>query len=101
MGTGWRHFCGGCWVGGYRVSFARRGVSDSSCRFSWGSFDFLGGVGDAGSGIFYALAGVLEKSGADVSRAAGDYGTRFIAAAGVANFLCAADAYEIAGGRKE
>lgn len=62
---------------------------------------FLGGVGDAGSGIFYALAGVLEKTGADVSRAAGDYGTRFIAAAGVANFLCAADAYEIASGRKE
>ncbi len=62
---------------------------------------FLGGIGDAGSGIFYALAGVLEKTGADVSRAAGDYGTRFIAAAGVANFLSAADAYEIAAGRKE
>ena len=62
---------------------------------------FLGGIGDAGSGIFYALAGVLEKTGADVSRAAGDYGTRFIAAAGVANFLCAAVAYEIAGERKE
>ncbi len=63
--------------------------------------NFLGGIGDAGSGIFYLLAGVLEKAGADVSRAAGDYGTRFIAAAGVANFLCAADAYEIAGERKE
>jgi hypothetical protein len=62
---------------------------------------FLGGIGDAGSGIFYALSSVLEKTGADVSRAAGDYGTRFIAAAGVANFLCAADAYEIASGRKE
>jgi hypothetical protein len=62
---------------------------------------FLGGIGDAGSGIFYLLAGVLEKAGADVSRAAGDYGTRFIAAAGVANILCAADAYEIAGERKE
>jgi len=62
---------------------------------------FLGGIGDAGSGVFYALAGILERAGADVSRAAGDYGTRFIAAAGVANFLCAADAYEIASGRKE
>lgn len=61
---------------------------------------FLGGIGDAGSGIFYALARVLEKAGADVSRAAGDYGTRFIAAAGVVNFLCAADAFEIASGRK-
>lgn len=61
---------------------------------------FLGGVGDAGSGIFYALARVLEKAGADVSRAAGDYGTRFIAAAGVVNLLCAADAFEIASGKK-
>jgi hypothetical protein len=62
--------------------------------------NFLGGVGDAGSGIFYALASILEKAGSDVSRAAGDYGTRFIAAAGVANYLCIADAFEIASGRK-
>ena len=62
---------------------------------------FLGGIGDAGSGIFYALARVLEKAGSDVSRAAGDYGTRFIAAAGVANFLSVADAFEIASGRKQ
>jgi hypothetical protein len=62
---------------------------------------FLGGIGDAGSGILYALSRVFEKAGPDVSRAAGDYGTRFIAAAGVANFLCAADAYEIASGSKE
>jgi len=61
---------------------------------------FLGGVGDAGSGIFYALARFIEKSGADVSRAAGDYGTRFIAAAGVANYLSVADAFEIASGKK-
>jgi hypothetical protein len=61
---------------------------------------FLGGIGDAGSGIFYALAQFLEKAGSDVSRAVGDYGTRFIAAAGVANYLCVADAFELASGRK-
>lgn len=62
---------------------------------------FLGGLGDAGSGIFYFLSRVLESAGADISRAAGDYGTRFIAAAGVANYLCVVDAWEIAIGRKE
>jgi len=61
---------------------------------------FLGGLGDAGAGIFYSLSRVLESTGADVSRAAGDYGTRFLAAAGVANFLCVMDACEIALGRK-
>jgi hypothetical protein len=62
---------------------------------------FLGGIGDVGSGVFYFLARTLESSGADVSRAAGDYGTRFLAAAGVANFLCIVDACEIAVGRKQ
>ena len=61
---------------------------------------FLGAVGDAGTGIFYFLAHVFERSGPDISRAAGDYGTRLFAAAGVANFLCIIDACEIAIGRK-
>jgi hypothetical protein len=62
---------------------------------------FLGSLGDAGSGVFYWVVRSLEKAGPDVSRAIGDYGTRFIAAAGVANYLCVADALEIALGRKE
>jgi len=61
---------------------------------------FLGGIGDAGSGVFHFLARFLESEGSDVSRAAGDYGTRLIAAAGVANYLCIVDACEIAEGRK-
>jgi len=62
---------------------------------------FLGSLGDAGSGVFYWVVRWLEKAGPDVSRATGDYGTRFIAAAGVANYLCVADALEIALRRKE
>ena len=61
---------------------------------------FLGALGDAGNGIFYFLAHRIESSGPDISRAAGDYGTRLLAAAGVANFLCVVDACEIAIGRK-
>jgi hypothetical protein len=63
-------------------------------------FGALGFLADAASGIFYLLARIFEWSGPDVSRAAGDYGTRFIAAAGVVNLIAAFDAYEIAGRRR-
>jgi hypothetical protein len=72
--------------------------------FSWASddpFSSLGFLADLGSGIFYFFAHNIEKLGPDVSRAAGDYGTRFIATAGVLNLLCAFDAYEVARGRKD
>jgi hypothetical protein len=64
------------------------------------AFDTLGYVADLGAGTFYLLARSLETSGADVSHADGDYGTRFLAAAGVLNLLAALHAYEAARGRK-
>jgi hypothetical protein len=63
-------------------------------------FDTLGFVADASTGIFYPVARFFERAGPDVSRAAGDYGTRFIAAAGIVNLLSVFDAYEIALGRR-
>jgi hypothetical protein len=64
------------------------------------AFGRLGFFADAGTGIFYYLARFFERVGPDVSRAAGDDGTRFIAAAGLVNLLSAFDAYEIAAGRR-
>jgi hypothetical protein len=64
------------------------------------AFDSLGYVADMGTGTFYFLARSLEKNGADVSHATGDYGTRFLATAGVLNLLAALHAYEVARGRK-
>jgi hypothetical protein len=64
------------------------------------AFGLLGFVADAGSGIFYFLAHTIEKAGPDVSRAAGDYGTRLIATAGVLNMLFVLDALEISRGHK-
>jgi hypothetical protein len=64
------------------------------------AFATLGYFADLGAGSFYIVAKFLETSGADVSRAAGDYGTRFLAAAGVLNVLAALHAYEAARGRK-
>jgi hypothetical protein len=64
------------------------------------AFDMLGYVADLGTGGFYFLARSIERSGADVSHANGDYGTRFLATAGVLNLLAALHAYEAARGRK-
>jgi hypothetical protein len=64
------------------------------------AFDTLGYAADLGTGTFYLLARSLETNGADVSHADGDYGTRFLAAAGVLNLLAALHAYEAARGRK-
>jgi len=64
------------------------------------AFDTLGYVADLGAGSFYFVARSLETNGPDVSHADGDYGTRFLAAAGVLNLLAALHAYEAARGRK-
>lgn len=64
------------------------------------AFDSLGYIADLGTGSFYFIAKSLETVGADVSHAGGDYGTRFLATAGVLNLLAALHAYEAARGRK-
>jgi hypothetical protein len=64
------------------------------------AFELLGYAADLGTGSFYLAARMLEANGSDVSHADGDYGTRFLAAAGVLNLLAALHAYEAARGRK-
>jgi len=64
------------------------------------AFDTLGYAADLGTGSFYLVARALEDHGADVSHSGGDYGTRFLATAGVLNLLAALHAYEAARGRK-
>ena len=63
-------------------------------------FGTLGFLADAGTGIYYYFSRIFEAVGPDVSRAAGDCGTRFIAAAGVVNLLAVLDTIEIATGRR-
>lgn len=64
-------------------------------------FDLLGFFADCGAGLFFYLAQKYANGGADVAHAAGDYGTRFFAAAGVLNVLAAVDAYRIARGQEQ
>jgi hypothetical protein len=59
------------------------------------AFETLGFLADVGSGAFYFLAPKLSSVGPDVAHAAGDYGTRLIAAAGVLNMLCVLEAFDI------
>ena len=54
------------------------------------------GAGDA----FYFLSHSINAAGPDVSRAAGDNGTRLFATAGVLNLLCVLEAFQIGLGRK-
>ncbi len=62
-------------------------------------FDMLGFFADLGTGVLYFVSRLMAAS-PDVSRAAGDYGTRLFATAGVLNLLCVLDAYQIARGKK-
>ena len=64
------------------------------------AFATLGYLADLGAGSFYFVARSIEIHGADVSRSEGDYGTRFLATAGVLNLVAALHAYEAARGRK-
>jgi len=64
------------------------------------AFATLGYLADLGSGSFYWIARLAESAGPDVSHSTGDYGTRFLATAGVLNLLAALHAYEAARGRK-
>ena len=65
------------------------------------AFDMLGFFADIGNGIFYFLAGAINPAGPNVAVAAGDYGTRLFATAGVLNFLCVLELLQIAFGSRE
>lgn len=64
------------------------------------AFDFLGYLSNLGTGLFYFIARPIAAGAADAAHASGDYGTRFLATAGVLNLLCVLEAYEIARRRK-
>ena len=63
-------------------------------------FGFMGHLAEIGSGVFYFFARLLEPHGANTALVAGVYGTRFLAIAGLLNFLCVLDAWGIARAEK-
>jgi hypothetical protein len=62
--------------------------------------DILGFVGDVGAGGLYIIARAFDLGHGVVAHATADYGTKFIIVAGLLNFICVADAYHIAIGKK-
>jgi hypothetical protein len=62
--------------------------------------DILGFIGDVGAGGLYILSRINDWGHIVVAHATADYGTRYIIVAGLLNFICVADAYHIAIGKK-
>ena len=55
---------------------------------------------DIGNGLFYALSRLLGWGGGELERATFEFGTAYIAGAGLLNYLVALDAYDIGAGKK-
>ncbi len=62
--------------------------------------DILGFVGDVGTGALYIVTRMQGWGHGAIAHATADYGTKFLIVAGLLNFICAADAYHIAIGKK-
>jgi hypothetical protein len=62
--------------------------------------EMLGFVGDLGSGGLYIVTRIMGWGQGAVAHATADYGKIFIIVAGLLNFICVADAYHIAIGKK-
>jgi len=56
---------------------------------------------DLGNGLFYALSRLFSWGGGQLERATFEFGTAYIAGAGLLNFLIAIDAYDIGAGKKK
>jgi hypothetical protein len=63
--------------------------------------DILGFVGDLGAGALYIVTMAMDWGQGAIAYATADYGTKFIIAAGLLNFIAVADAYHIAIGKKQ
>jgi hypothetical protein len=62
--------------------------------------DILGFVGDVGAGALYFLARIMDWGNVMAANAVADYGKTFLIAAGLLNYIAAADAHHIALGKK-
>lgn len=56
---------------------------------------------DIGSGLLYLMAKIFSFGGGDLKKTTFEFGTAYIAGAGLLNYLIALDAYDIAAGKKK
>ncbi len=62
--------------------------------------EILSFVGQVGAGALYIISRALDLGSGVMQRATAAYGTVFLVSAGLLNFICVADAYHIAIGKK-
>jgi hypothetical protein len=62
--------------------------------------DMLGFVGQLGMGLLYALARIAGWGSTPALTTLNDYGTKYLVACGLLNFIAAVDAHSLANGRK-
>jgi hypothetical protein len=55
---------------------------------------------DLGNGLFFGIARLMSWGPGELERATFEFGTAYIAGAGLLNFLVALDAYDIGAGKK-
>ncbi len=60
----------------------------------------LGFLGDLGNGLFYLIIRLAHLAAGDIKAVTYHYGTAYMAAAGLLNYLVALNAFDIAKGRK-
>ncbi len=56
---------------------------------------------DLGNGLLYVLSRLLQFGAGELKSATFEFGTAFVAGAGLLNYLVALDAYDIAAGKKK
>ena len=56
---------------------------------------------DIGSGLLYLLSKIFSFGGGELRKTTFEFGTAYIAGAGLLNYLIALDAYDIAAGKKK
>jgi len=62
---------------------------------------FLGFLGDLGNGIFFIIIRILGYDKGTISAVTYNYGTTYMAAAGLINYLVALNAFDIARGKRK
>lgn len=62
--------------------------------------DILGFVGDLGAGGLYVISLAQDWGQGAIAHAVASYGSAYLIVAGLLNFICVADAYHIAIGKK-
>lgn len=63
--------------------------------------DILGWIGDVCAGLLYVVSRIAGVGAGNPSSVMGDYGTKFLIAAGLLNLLAASDARDIFLGKKK